>query len=142
MYRYKIFRKLGIKAVENMEFKVPMMMLLIDGYIDVALSAILGFIAIQQSKNGEEFINWFSSTGDILNSVMTISMFATIFLLPIINRVIVRKNFLTLNDEETLEKYGVYYRDYKTDTFERASFGAYSLLRRLLIVCILIYMES
>ena len=36
-----------MKAEENMEFKVPMMMLLIDGYIDIALSAILGFIAIQ-----------------------------------------------------------------------------------------------
>jgi len=46
MFRYKIFRKLGMKADENMEFKVPMMMLLIDGYIDIALSAILGFIAI------------------------------------------------------------------------------------------------
>lgn len=142
MYRYKIFRKLGMKAEENMEFKVPMMMLLIDGYIDIALSAILGFIAIQESKDGEELINWFSSTGDVMNSLLTLSMFVTIFLLPIINRVIVRKNFLTLNDEDTLERYGVYYRDYKTDTFQQASFGAYALLRRLLIVCILIYMES
>ena len=77
-----------------------------------------------------------------MNSLLTISMFVTIFLLPIINRVIVKRNYLTLNDEETLEKYGVYYRDYKTDTLQQASFGAYSLLRRLLIVCILIYMES
>jgi len=77
-----------------------------------------------------------------LNSALTISMFATIFLLPIINRVIVSRNFLTLNDEETLEKYGVYYRDYQTDTIQKASFGAYSLLRRLLIVCILIYMDT
>ena len=97
--------------------------MVVDGYIDVALSSMLGFLAIYRVGSLEELFLHFSSLGDILNSVFSILLIIISFVLPLFTRMIIRKNFDQLGEEEFIEKWGLFYREYRDNELEAASFN-------------------
>lgn len=122
-YKFKYARKLGIFASDNISIRDTLLVLVVDGYIDVALSSMLGFLAIYRVGSLEELFLHFSSLGDILNSVFSILLIIISFVLPLFTRRIIRKNFDQLGEEEFIEKWGLFYREYRDNELEAASFN-------------------
>jgi hypothetical protein len=54
-YRFKYARKIGIYASDNISIRITLLTILVEGYIDLVLSAFLGFVAIYRCESWEEF---------------------------------------------------------------------------------------
>ena len=122
-YRFKYARKLGIYASDNISIRDTLLVMVVDGYIDVALSSMLGFLAIYRVGSFEEFALHFSSLGDILNSVFSILLIIISFLLPFFTRWLIRKNFEQLGEDDVIDDWGIFYREYRDNDLEAASFN-------------------
>ena len=60
----------------------------------------------------------FSSLGDILNSVFSISLIIISFLLPFFTRWLIRKNFEQLGEDDVIDNWGIFYREYRDNDLE------------------------
>ena len=80
--------------------------------------------------------------GDFTNSVLSIVITVVVFILPIINRKLIKDNFERLEDDDVADNLGMFYEGYRTDELRAAYFGAWSLTRRLLIVFVLIFCQE
>jgi len=63
-----------------------------------------------------------------------------VFVSPIIGYRGIKKNFKNLQDKTVKFKYGMFYKDNRTDTIEKALYNIYFLNRRFFSVVIIIFM--
>ena len=83
--------------------------MLVEGYIDVTISAYLGMVALYRSYEKDELIEWFSNPTDGFLATITILMFITVIIIPFYINWRLTSNFEQLDNEEFRETYGVYY---------------------------------
>lgn len=58
--------------------------------------------------------SFFSTIDDFMSSLVTILAFCAVIFAPIYITNVINKNFDRLNDEEVLQKYGIFYEDFRT----------------------------
>ena len=115
-YRSRTCRKVGIWSKGKIEFRIPLLTMLVEGYIDVTISAYLGMVALYRSYEKDELIEWFSNPTDGFLATITILTFITVIIIPFYINWRLTSNFEQLDNEEFRETYGVYYDDYKIET--------------------------
>ena len=84
-YRFRCCRKLGIEASSRTVFYVPLMVLFVEGYVDLALAVFINLYAMVNSQwedpknqtlqfeNIEQWKNiWFGTNDMIVNSTLTL----------------------------------------------------------------------
>jgi len=101
-YKYHYVRRLGLFASDEISLRNLLLTILVEGYIDLALSAFLGVICIYRSESNEEFWGWFGSLGDLINSLTSIILSVLVFIIPFFTRYIVKKYWDRLTDEDII----------------------------------------
>lgn len=142
-YKKPCCRKMGVYASSQLVFKTPAIHMLVEGYTDLILSIAMNAIVICRS-----FVSWplFASTwlnnySDITLVVVTFGLLIVILILPFWVRYHILKNFKNLKDKDVQEEFGVFYEEYKVDTKTRALFSFYSMMRKLALVLILVFLD-
>lgn len=51
-------------------------------------------------------------------------------------------NYKELKEKEIKEELGVFYSEYRTDSHHRALYGYYSIIRRLILVVVLVFLDD
>lgn len=80
---------------------------------------------------------------DILNSILFILFTAFTFVLPFKIYKGIKKSYNAekLEEEGTIDKYGIYYKDNRITTMHRALYTFYFIFRRLIIVITLLHLD-
>ena len=85
MSKYFIFRKLGmyLGTHDRTSMKRGSQRLFLESYFDLAIGVFMNIIAFMQCKTVEEFLSFFATRDDFINSVITIILTVLIIYFPI-----------------------------------------------------------
>ena len=117
---------------------MPLLKLFIEGYIDIVLSCLLSVMAIMSEDTWAGLKSWFATFDDTLNSVVAIIAFLMVIFVPIYISYILKKFRNRLDDEQVMEKYGVFYEEYRLDDRNAVYYPVIMMVRRLCLIIVLV----
>ena len=117
---------------------MPLLKLFIEGYIDIVLSCLLSVMAIMSEDTWAGILSWFATFDDTMNSVVAIIAFLMVIFVPIYVAYILKKFRNRLDDDEVLEKYGIFYEDYRFDNRNAVYYPVIMMVRRLCLIIVLV----
>jgi hypothetical protein len=82
-YKFKLCRKLGLKADTNKELKVPLQKLFLELYIEIVLCSFLNVIAIWREDSLDSIFSYFETFADFLCSSLALLATILVILAPI-----------------------------------------------------------
>ena len=123
-------------AEEKGQIKKPMQKLFVETYIDIIFAASLNYYAIMQTKEPEEFLEFFNSFENLICTILTIVCLFLGYVAPIYTFSIIYRYQDNLQSPDILNLYGVYYEEYDYQSCERLKsyFTVISLVRRLVMI--------
>lgn len=142
-YRNRYWRKIGIYSSQSISFRLPILSMASESYLDLILGCYLGTFDILRSvADWGLFKNNFSNFSNTLLTITTIIVTVLITVLPFYMKHHIEKNYKELNEKRIKEEFGVFYSEYRIDSQHRALYGYYSLVRRLVLVLILVLLDD
>ena len=105
LYKNRCCRKIGIYSSQKISFRLPVLSLALDGYLDLLLGSILGtFDILRSCADWQLFKNNFSNFSNILHTITTILVTALIIVLPFYMKHHISKNYRELKEKKTKEE--------------------------------------
>jgi hypothetical protein len=77
-----------------------------------------------------------------LNSSIALIAYVMVFLAPLYITYVINNNRDTLNDEVTLDRYGIFYAEFNFNRPYAAYFTVHMMLRRLILISILVFLTG
>ena len=117
---------------------MPLLKIFIEGYIDIALSCFLNMMAIMKEDTWQGLASWFGTRDDIMSSVVTIIAFLMVVFMPIYIAYILKENKNRLDDDKVLEKYGIFYEEFRLDNKWAVYYSIIMMVRRICLILVLL----
>ena len=115
--------------------------LLIAIYLDLALCAGLGTIALFIS-NDDATYNEFYEGWNILSTTVALCSLLVTVLFPFYIHYTIKSNFNNLEDPNVFEKHGSLYGEMNTKSYMAAQYNFYAIMRRLIMTIIMLLLRK
>lgn len=140
-YTNRYARKLAIYAQGNKNLTAEVQKMTVEGYLEIILST--GMMMSHYYRSSVRLPDYIDTVGDALNMITTFIMTAWCIYLPFKTYTVVRRGFPNdfLNNPRYLEKFGVFYEEYKTGSLWTAHYAFFLMVRRILLVSVILLLN-
>lgn len=106
------------------------------------MCSLLNTLALMESESKEEFMEYLDGRDNIINFVIGELCFLGMFGFLIYAFWVIHSNFGILHHKKVYDKHYILYEGIRTDEYHRAMYNIYFMLRRLITVAILIFLQQ